>query len=98
MAWPTEIRLAADGRELSIAFDSGEKFDLSCALLRQRSPSAENRKLDDAAREALVAGRTIRITKIEAVGNYAIRPTFSDGHETGIFTWAFLEKLGRGEG
>jgi DUF971 family protein len=97
-AWPTEIRLADEGRRLRITFDSGEAFDILCETLRKRSPSAENRNLSDAEREALAAGRTIRIVKIEAVGNYAIRPTFSDGHETGIFTWRYLAELGRGAG
>jgi len=46
-------------------------------------------------REAQIGGRTVRILEIEQVGNYAIRPTFDDGHSTGIFTWAHLAQLGR---
>jgi DUF971 family protein len=93
--WPTELRLTDEGRLLTIAFDSGEAFKLSARRLRLATPSAEAKRLSPADREAQIGGRVVRITAIEQVGNYAIRPTFDDGHSTGIFTWGHLARLGR---
>jgi DUF971 family protein len=93
--WPTEIRLSDEGRLLTIDFDSGESFALSSAYLRKMTPSVEAKRLTDAERETLIAGRSARITAIDSIGNYAIRPTFDDGHSTGIFSWTYLAELGR---
>jgi DUF971 family protein len=96
--WPTELRLTDEGRLLTIAFDSGETFALPARNLRLATPSAEAKRLSPAEREAQIGDRPVRIVEIEQVGNYAIRPTFEDGHSTGIFTWAYLAKLGREAG
>ncbi|HLW91676.1 MAG TPA: gamma-butyrobetaine hydroxylase-like domain-containing protein [Roseiarcus sp.] len=93
--WPTEIRLTDEGRLLTIAFDSGESFALESAYLRKMTPSVEAKRLTEAEREKLIAGRSARITAIDPIGNYAIRPTFDDGHSTGIFSWTYLAELGR---
>jgi DUF971 family protein len=93
--WPTQLRLTDEGKLLTIAFDSGEVFALSSRKLRLATQSAEAKRLSPAEREAQIGGRTVRILEIEQVGNYAIRPTFDDGHSTGIFTWAHLAQLGR---
>ena len=93
--WPTELRLTDEGRLLTIAYDSGEVFALSSRSLRLATPSAEAKRLSPAEREAQIGGRSVRIVEIEQVGNYAVRPTFDDGHSTGIFTWAYLAELGR---
>jgi DUF971 family protein len=93
--WPTELRLTEEGRLLTIAFDSGETFALPARRLRLATPSAEAKRLSPAEREAQIGDRPVRIVDIEQVGNYAIRPTFDDGHSTGIFTWAYLARLGR---
>jgi DUF971 family protein len=93
--WPTELRLTEEGRLLTIAFDSGDIFALSAKSLRLATPSAEAKRLSPAEREAQIGDRPVKIVEIEQVGNYAIRPTFDDGHSTGIFTWAYLAKLGR---
>jgi DUF971 family protein len=93
--WPTEIRLTDDGRILTIALDSGESFSIASSYLRRMTPSVEAKRLSEAEREKLIGGREVRITAIEPVGNYAIRPTFDDGHSTGIFSWAYLIELGR---
>jgi len=92
--WPTQLRLTDEGKLLTIDFDSGETFALSSRRLRLATPSAEAKRLSPAEREAQIGGRTVRILEIEQVGNYAIRPTFDDGHSTGIFTWAHLAQLG----
>jgi DUF971 family protein len=96
--WPTELRLTDEGRLLTIAYDSGELFALPARRLRLATPSAEAKRLSPAEREAQIGDRPVRIVEIAQVGNYAIRPTFDDGHSTGIFTWAYLATLGREAG
>lgn len=94
-AWPTEIRLTDEGRVLTITLESGERFALASSYLRKMTPSVEAKRLTEAERDKLTGGREARITAIEPVGNYAIRPTFDDGHSTGIFSWTYLIELGR---
>jgi DUF971 family protein len=93
--WPTEIRVSDEGRLLTVTFEAGETFALASSYLRKMTPSVEAKRLSDAERESLVGGGSARITAVEAVGNYAIRPTFDDGHSTGIFSWVYLAELGR---
>ncbi|HYC25947.1 MAG TPA: gamma-butyrobetaine hydroxylase-like domain-containing protein [Roseiarcus sp.] len=94
-AWPTEIRLSDGGRLLTIVFDSGEVFALSSAYLRKMTPSVEAKRLTPSEREALIGATNAKITAIDPIGSYAIRPTFDDGHSTGIFSWTYLAELGR---
>jgi len=94
--WPTEIRLTDDGRLLTIAFDDGARVELTSIRLRLATPSVEAKRLSPAEREARIGSKPIRIIAIEPIGNYAIRPSFDDGHETGIYSWAYLAELGRG--
>ena len=92
--WPTELKVRDGGRVLLVVFESGERFEISAELLRVESPSAEV-KGHGPGQEQLVWGkRHVTITRAEAVGNYAVRLIFSDGHSTGIFTWPYLFKLG----
>jgi len=92
---PTEITLHQRSRQLEIAFDDGARFRLDIEYLRVSSPSAEVRG-HGAGQEVLQVGkRNVNITAIEPVGNYGLRPTFDDGHESGIYTWPFLYELGR---
>ena len=92
--WPTELRLRADKRCLHVAFDNGEAFDLDAEYLRVESPSAEV-KGHGPGQEVTVAGkRDITITGVEPVGNYAVRIVFADGHDTGLYSWDYLHKLG----
>ena len=93
--WPTQLRLTDEGRLLTIAFDSGEEFALSSKSLRLATQSAEAKRLSPAERAAEIGDKPVRIVEIEAIGNYAIRPTFDDGHSTGIYTWRYLAELGR---
>jgi DUF971 family protein len=95
--WPTEIKLREGGRSLTITFESGAQYDISAELLRVESPSAEV-KGHGPGQETLQWGkRDVAVTKLEPVGNYAIRPTFSDGHSSGIFTWIYLAELGQNQ-
>ncbi len=91
---PTEIRLHQASRVLEIAYADGRKFKLPCEFLRVYSPSAEVRG-HGPGQEVLQTGKKdIAITKIEPVGNYAVQLTFSDGHDTGIYSWDLLYEYG----
>jgi len=90
---PTALTLHKASRTLEISFDDLGSVSLSCEFLRVYSPSAEVRGHGQ-GQEVLQTGmRTIEITAIEPVGNYAIRPVFSDGHDSGIYSWDFLHSL-----
>jgi DUF971 family protein len=94
----TEIRLKRAEKILEVAFDDGSLFRLPAELLRVESPSAEVQG-HSAAQKQLVAGaRDVGILRLEPVGNYAIRIVFDDGHDTGLFTWSYLNELGREQG
>ena len=91
---PTEIKLHQQSAVLEISFDDGSHFELPCEYLRVYSPSAEVRG-HGPGQEVLQLGKeNVTIIDIRAVGNYAICPTFSDGHNSGIFTWEVLHNLG----
>jgi DUF971 family protein len=91
---PTEITLHQKSRELEIAFDDGNRFRLSCEFLRVHSPSAEVRGHGPGQEVLQVGKREVNITALEPVGAYAIKPTFSDGHNTGLYSWEYLHDLG----
>ncbi|HUU73670.1 MAG TPA: DUF971 domain-containing protein [Burkholderiales bacterium] len=91
---PTDIVLHQQSRVLEMAFDDGKRYRLSCEYLRVNSPSAEVRG-HGAGQEVLQTGkREVTITAIEPVGNYAIKLVFSDGHDTGLYSWDYLYSLG----
>jgi DUF971 family protein len=92
---PTEIKLRQKSRVMELAFADGSRFDLSFELLRVYSPSAEVRG-HGPGQEVLQTGkREIEISTLEPVGSYAVQPTFSDGHNTGIYSWDYLYWLGQ---
>jgi DUF971 family protein len=92
--WPIEIRAFKAAGRLEIDFNDGSKFTYSAEFLRVESPSAEVQ--GHGARKTILAGRRyVKIAGLEEVGNYAIRILFDDGHDTGIYSWAYLHDLGR---
>ena len=93
-AWPKELRVSKDKRSLTISFDDGQTFDLSAEYLRVTSPSAEVQGHSPAQRQTVPGKRDVEIMKMEPVGNYAVRITFTDLHDTGIFSWVYLRELG----
>jgi DUF971 family protein len=91
---PSEIRLRRKSRLLSVSFDDGSSFDLPFEYLRVYSPSADV-KGHGPGQEVLQLGKQgVEITAIEPVGHYAVRLVFSDGHNTGLYTWKYLYELG----
>ncbi len=94
---PTEIKLHQRSRVMEIAFSNGRSFRLPYELLRVYSPSAEVRG-HGPGQEVLQTGkREVEIASLEPVGSYAVQPTFSDGHATGIFSWDYLYHLGENQ-
>jgi len=91
---PTEIKLHQKSRVLEISFADGKTFQLPCELLRVYSPSAEVRG-HGPGQEVLQTGKKeVGITHIEPMGTYAIQLVFSDGHDTGIYSWDLLYEYG----
>lgn len=93
-AWPTELRLTQAGRVLRVRFDDGATLELPAELLRVSSPSAEVKGHAPGQRKTVSGKRHVAISGVEAIGNYAVKLTFDDGHDTGLFTWSFLHDLG----
>ena len=92
---PMDIKLHQASRLLEIKFDNNMECMLSCEFLRVYSPSAEV-KGHGPGQEVLQLGKEdINITAIEPVGNYAVRLVFSDGHNTGLYSWDYLYDLAR---
>ncbi len=94
MESPTEIKLHKTSAVLEIEYASGDKYEFSAEFLRVHSPSAEV-KGHGPGQEVLQFGKKdVKITSLEMVGNYGIKPVFSDGHRSGIFSWNYLSELG----
>ena len=92
--WPLELRLKRAEKLLEVSFDDGRRYSLPAEYLRVESPSAEVQG-HGPGQKTLVAGRAhVGIIGLEAVGNYAVRITFDDLHNTGIYSWAYLYQLG----
>ena len=92
---PTEIIVHQQSRRLEVAFGETERYSLDFEFLRVHSPSAAVQGHGPGQEVLQVGKRDVTISAIEPVGHYAIKPVFSDGHESGIFTWDYLRALGR---
>ena len=92
--WPTEIRYLAEAKSLEVTFDNGVTYSLAAEYLRVESPSAEVQGHGPSQKQILTGRRHVGILEIEPVGNYAVRIKFDDLHDTGIFSWSYLYKLG----
>jgi len=92
---PTEIRLKKDEKVLEVDFDDGAGFCLPAELLRVESPSAEVQGHGPHEKTIIAGRRHVGIQSVEPVGNYAIRITFDDLHDTGIYSWDTLYDFGR---
>ena len=91
---PLEIKLRRQSRVLEVAFDDGQRFELSFEYLRVYSPSAEV-KGHGPGQEVLVTGKqNVGIRAVEPVGQYAVKLVFDDGHDTGLYSWKYLRELG----
>ena len=91
---PTEITLHKKSRVLELKFEDGSQYQLPAEYLRVYSPSAEVRGHGPGQETLQTGKRNVELTELEAVGNYAVQPTFSDGHNTGIYSLDLLHNLG----
>ena len=91
---PESLVLHQRSRELEIVFQSGERFRLPCEYLRVMSPSAEVRGHGPGQKVLQTGKRSVGITEVKPVGNYAVALHFDDGHDTGIYSWQTLYDLG----
>lgn len=92
--WPTEIRLKMDRRTLAVSFDDGIAHELPAEMLRVLSPSAEVQGHSPEQRVTVPGKKDVAIVSVDPIGNYAVKLTFDDGHNTGLFTWSYLRRLG----
>jgi DUF971 family protein len=92
--WPTELRLNSERDVLTVGFDDGARFELRAEYLRVESPSAEVRGHGGGPRTIVKGKQDVKIAGLEPVGNYAVRIGFDDGHDSGLFSWAYLHQLG----
>lgn len=94
---PTRIVVHQQSHRLEVEFDDGKVFNLPMEFMRVYSPSAEVRGHGPGQEVLQVGKRDVTVTAVDAVGMYAIQPTFSDGHDTGIFSWDYLYWLGENQ-
>ena len=92
--WPVEIRIKSKEKALEIDFDNGECFIIKAELLRVESPSAEIQGHGSGQKVTLAGRKHVGILSVEPVGNYAIKISFDDMHDTGIYSWQYLYDLG----
>jgi DUF971 family protein len=91
---PTDITVHQQSKLLEISFSSGENFKLPFELMRVYSPSAEVQGHGPGQETLQTGKRDVALLELESVGNYAVKPVFSDGHDSGLFSWDYLYFLG----
>lgn len=91
---PTALTVHGQSRVLEIAFSDGAAFRIPFELMRVYSPSAEVQGHGPGQETLQTGKREVTIEALESVGNYAVKPVFSDGHASGLFTWDYLYHLG----
>lgn len=90
----TELRVKKEEKALVVSFDNGDSFQIPAELLRVESPSAEVQGHSPSEKKIIAGRRHVAIIGAEPVGNYAVKLTFDDLHDSGIFTWNYLHWLG----
>ncbi|GGE43089.1 hypothetical protein GCM10011367_17200 [Marinicauda pacifica] len=93
-AWPIQLIFKSAERELRVTFEGGEERRIPFELLRVESPSAEVQGHGPGQKKWLTGKDAVEVTAADPVGRYAVRLTFSDGHDSGIFSWDYLYELG----
>src|SRR3990172_12832341 len=93
-AYPTEIKLHQQSRLLEIAFDDGACYQLPYEFLREHSPSAEVVGHGRGQEVLQVGKKNVGVSEVSPIGSYAVKIKFDDGHDSGLYTWEYLHKLG----
>ena len=91
---PTALTVHQASRVLEVGFDDGNTFRIPFELLRVYSPSAEVRGHGPGQETLQLGKHEVQVTRVDPVGNYAVRLVFNDGHDTGLYTWGYLYELG----
>jgi DUF971 family protein len=94
-AWPTELRVKRTARTLEIDFDDGQRFALPAEYLRVMTPSAADRGHGAGQSRTVFGKQAVGLTGATAIGRYAVRLAFDDGHDSGLYSWDELYRLGR---
>ena len=94
MTRPTELNLHQQSRVLDVTFEDGRQYSLPCEYLRVFSPSAEVRGHGPGQEVLQFGKKEVNIQAIEPVGSYGVKLVFTDGHDTGIYSWDYLYDLG----
>lgn len=97
MTNPTEITLHQKSNTLEIAFDDGARYNMPFEFLRVHSPSAEVRGHGRGQETLQVGKRDVKLLNVEPVGSYALKLTFDDGHDSGLYDWKYLYELGKNQ-
>ena len=95
--WPVEVKLKQAENLLEISFDDASVYRFSAEFLRVHSPSAEVKGHGPGQEVTVAAKRNVAITRLDPVGNYALRIHFDDGHDTGLYSWAYFHEMGRSQ-
>lgn len=95
---PVAFTVHSQSRVLEVCFSSGVAFKIPFELMRVYSPSAEVQGHGPGQEVLQIGKQNVQIVELTPVGNYAVKPVFSDGHDTGLFTWPYLYKLGAEQG
>jgi len=93
--WPIDLVFDRATRSLTIAFDDGAIFEIPFELLRVESPSAENKGHGPLPPPPVTGKANVSVVRADPVGRYAVRISFDDGHDTGLYSWDLLYELGR---
>lgn len=91
--WPLELRVFKEEGRLEIDFSDGHAGALTAEYMRVESPSAEVQGHGPSQKKIVAGCRHVKIAAVEPVGHYAIRIVFDDGHDSGIYSWAYLREL-----
>lgn len=96
--WPVRLAFSASRKTLRASFDDGAVFDIAYGVLRRESPSAEVQGHGPGQKKAVPHADKVVVTGAERVGRYAVRLTFDDGHDSGLYSWRYLRTLGEAGG
>jgi DUF971 family protein len=93
--WPRELVIRSGAKVLAVMFDDNASFEIPFELLRVESPSAQVQGHSAADKKIIKDKANVQVISAQPVGRYAVRLVFDDGHDSGIFTWDWLHRLGR---
>lgn len=94
VSWPMEIRVSPDKKTLTLVYEEEKQVSFTAEFLRVHSPSAEVQGHSREQKQTVAGKQAVEIMKVDPVGNYAVRVSFDDMHNTGLFSWAYFTEMG----